>query len=151
MTSVLFDLAFYVAAPFWGLMIIAPGWSVTRTVIGSPLIVLPALVVWAVAAFPILGPMWTVVTGPNLEGFARLAADPGAVTAVWAQIIAWDLFVGRWMYLDSRARRIHPLAMAPVLVLAILLSPVGLPLYLALRRVPALTIRNSGSDHARVQ
>ena len=39
------------------------------------------------------------------------------------------------MYLDSRERRIHPLPMAPVLVLTILLSPFGLVSYLVLRTV----------------
>jgi hypothetical protein len=48
-------------------------------------------------------------------------------------VIAWDLFVGRWIYLDSRQRGLHPLLMAPLLVLTILLSPVGLPVYFLLR------------------
>jgi hypothetical protein len=38
------------------------------------------------------------------------------------------------MYLDSRERRLHPLFTSPLLVLTVLLSPIGLPLYLALRR-----------------
>jgi hypothetical protein len=38
------------------------------------------------------------------------------------------------MYLDSRERRLHPLLMSPLLVLTVLLSPIGFPLYLALRR-----------------
>ena len=62
-----------------------------------------------------------------------LLAEPAAVTAVWAQVIAWDLFVGRWMYLDVRARAVHPLLMSALLVLTVLLSPIGLPLYLAIR------------------
>lgn len=132
--STLFDLAFYVAAPFWVLMILAPTWSWTAKIIASPWIVLPALVVWAVAAIPMFGPLWMLVVSPSLSGLRDLVADPGALTAVWAQIIAWDLFIGRWMYLDSRARHVHPLLMSPLLVLTVLLSPIGLPLYL-LRRV----------------
>jgi ABA4-like protein len=61
-------------------------------------------------------------------------ADAAVMTLVWAQVIAWDLFVGRWMYLDSRERDIHPLVMAPILVLTIMLSPIAVPLYLILRR-----------------
>jgi hypothetical protein len=132
--SLLFDLAFYAAAPFWALMILAPTWSWTARIVGTPWLVSPVLIVWAVAAAPVVGPLWTVVTSPSLTGFTALLADPAAVTAVWAQIIAWDLFVGRWMYLDSRARRVHPLLMAPLLVLTVLLSPIGLPLYLAIRK-----------------
>ena len=41
------------------------------------------------------------------------------------------------MYLDARERGIHPLLMAPVLVLTILLAPLGLLVFLGLRLVPA--------------
>jgi hypothetical protein len=132
-TTFLFDLSFYVAAPFWALMILAPTWRVTRRVIGSPLIVLPAVAVTLVLLVPRLGAVWPVVSRPSLEGLESLTSDPGALAALWAQIIAWDLFLGRWIYLDSRERNVHPLLMAPLLVLTILLSPIALPIYLLVR------------------
>ena len=131
--SGLFDLAFYVAAPFWALMILAPAWRWTATTVATPWIVLPVLVVWGIAAVPVFWPLWELVLSPGLAGFTDLLAEPAAITAVWAQIIAWDLFVGRWMYLDGRARGVHPLVMSPLLVITVLLSPIGLPLYLAIR------------------
>ncbi|GAA3207939.1 ABA4-like family protein [Nonomuraea helvata] len=133
MTSFLFDLSFYVAAPFWALMILAPTWRLTRQVAGSPLIVLPAVVVELVLLVPLFGEFWPVVTQPSLEGLQKLVTRPEALTALWAQILAWDLFLGRWMYLDSRERNIHPLVMAPMLILTILLSPIALPIYLVIR------------------
>jgi hypothetical protein len=48
-------------------------------------------------------------------------------------MIAFDLFVGRWSWLDSRARQVPALVMAPVLVVMILLGPLGLLVYLAVR------------------
>jgi hypothetical protein len=133
--NTVFDLAFYAATPFWALMILLPTWWWTVKIVSSPWIVLPALAVWAIAAIPLFGPLWTLVVSPSLPDLTTLLAEPGAVTLLWAQIIAWDLFIGRWMYLDSRTRRIHPLIMSPLLVLTVLLSPIGLPLYLALRHV----------------
>lgn len=133
--STLFDLAFYAASPFWVLMVLLPTWAWTRRIVASPWIVLPTLVVWAVAAVPVFGPLWTLVVRPSLSGLRDLVVSPEALTAVWAQIIAWDLFIGRWMYLDSRARGVHPLVMGPLLVLTVLLSPVGFPLYLLVRRL----------------
>lgn len=132
--SGLFDLAFYAAAPFWALMILAPTWRWTTRIIATPWVVLPVLVVWGVAVVPVFGPLVALVVSPSLDGFTALLTDPAAVAAVWAQIIAWDLFVGRWMYLDGRERRMHPLVMGPILVLTVLLSPIGLPLYLAVRK-----------------
>ncbi|MFC4856073.1 ABA4-like family protein [Actinophytocola glycyrrhizae] len=101
--SVLFSAAFWAALPFWTLMLIVPTWRWTRRIMSSPWIVGPTLVVWTIAALPLLGPLWSLVTQPTLAATEQLLADPRAVTVFWAQIIAWDLFVGRWMYLDSRA------------------------------------------------
>jgi hypothetical protein len=142
----LFELAFLVVVPFWALMIVTPGWRWARRIAGSPFIVLPALVVWAVAIAPVLPEFAAEMLNPDLDGVRTLFADDDVVAAVWAQVLAWDLFIGRWIYLDSRERRIHPLAMAPVLVLTILLSPIGMPLYFALR-IP-LT-RDGASNEAR--
>ncbi|MGF0320348.1 ABA4-like family protein [Nocardia fluminea] len=131
--STLFDLSFFVTVPFWALMIFAPTWRWTRTIISSPWIVLVPLVVWAVVAVPVLGAMWSLVTSPSLAAITEAAADPAVLTALWAQIIAWDLFLGRWIYLDSRERSVHPLLMGPLLVGTILLSPIAFPIYLLVR------------------
>jgi hypothetical protein len=133
MATTLFQLAFLTAVPFWALMIITPTWGRAHRIVSSPLIILPTLVVWAFAIAPVFGDFAAEMLNPDLAGVRALFADDRVVAAVWAQVLAWDLFVGRWIYLDSRARRIHPLIMAPLLVLTILLSPIGVPLYLGLR------------------
>ena len=135
MNSTLFDLSFYLAAPFWALMILVPTWGWTRRIMSSPWIVAPVLVVWAILAAPLFPELWDLVTTPSLDKAVAITADPAAVALFWAQIIGWDLFIGRWIYLDSRQRRAHPLVMGPILVFTILLSPIGLPLYLLLRPV----------------
>jgi hypothetical protein len=131
--SLLFDLAFWVTVPFWALMIFAPGWTWTQRVIGSPLIMLPTLVVYTVLAVPLLPELWAAVSSPELGGFQAFLADEGAVALIWAQIIAWDLFIGRWIYFEGRRRGVHPLLMAPLLVFTILLSPFAVLLWLAVR------------------
>ncbi|MFI8977938.1 ABA4-like family protein [Nocardia asteroides] len=137
--STLFDLSFFVTVPFWALIILAPAWRWTRVIIGSPWITLVPLVVWAIVAVPVLGALWALVTQPSLAAITDAVADPAMLTALWAQIIAWDLFLGRWIYLDSRARGIHPLVMGPLQVGTILLSPVAFPIYLVLREVAGRT------------
>jgi hypothetical protein len=133
--STAFTLVFVAAAPFWALMIFAPAWGWTRRIVSSPWSATPPLVFWFVFALPNLADLLPAVAKPTLAAWQELVTDPAAMTAVWAQVIAWDLFVGRWMYLDSRERGIHPLVMGPLLVLAILFSPVAVPLYLLLRGV----------------
>jgi Domain of unknown function (DUF4281) len=133
----LFSLSFLLAAPFWALMILAPGWSWTRRIIGSPLVAAPVALLYLVIALPRLTDLWPLVTAPSLTGLRDAMADGGAATLVWVHIIAFDLFVGRWMYLESQRSRVHPLVMAPVLVVTILFAPIGFLVFLVVRRAGA--------------
>ena len=62
--NLLFTLAFPLAAPFWALMILTPGWSVTRRIIGSPLIVVPPALVYAAVVLPQFGTVFAAVASP---------------------------------------------------------------------------------------
>jgi hypothetical protein len=85
-----------------------------------------------------LGDVLPAVASPTLESVRGLLGTADGAAAGWAHFIAFDLFVGRWAWLDSRDRGVPALVMAPVLLLTILLAPLGLGLYLLLRvRWPA--------------
>ncbi|MEU7074200.1 ABA4-like family protein [Streptomyces narbonensis] len=133
MTGFLFELAFLLAAPVWLLMIFAPGWRGTERVAASPLTVLPLLALWAVLAAPVMPEMWAAVSSPDIDTFRELTALPQGAGAIWAQILAWDLLLGQWMYREARRLAVSPLLMGPLLLLTILLSPIALPLFLAAR------------------
>jgi hypothetical protein len=133
MTGILFSLTFAVAAPFWALMILLPRWSVTTRIIRSPLIVAPVLAIYAILVIPAFGEVLPAVASPTLAGVRDLLGTDDGAAAAWAHMIAFDLFVGRWAWLDSRERGVPALVMAPVLGLTILLGPLGLAAYLAAR------------------
>ncbi|GAA2433232.1 ABA4-like family protein [Streptomyces macrosporus] len=133
MTGLLFDLAFWSAAPVWLLMIFAPGWGTTHRIAASPLTVVPILLVHLALALPVLPELWAAVSRPELDAFRELTALAGGAAAVWAQVIAWDLLVGQWMFREGRRLAVHPLVMGPLLVLTVLLSPIGVLLFLLLR------------------
>lgn len=139
MNALLFQAAFALAAPSWALMILAPRWRWTRRIAGSPLIVLAPLAVWPIAIAPHFPSFAAEMLSPDLAGVQSLFANPAVVVAVWAHLIAFDLFIGRWIYLD--AHDLHPLVVGPILFLTILLSPIGLTVYLIIRtlRTPQLT------------
>jgi Domain of unknown function (DUF4281) len=133
--KLVFMLVFFVGAgPFWTLMVVAPRWWVTQRVMSTPWSATLPLVFWFVFAIPRLGELLPAVAKPTLPGWQALVAEPAGMTFLWAQIIAWDLFVGRWMYLDGRKRGISSWVMGPLLVLAIMLSPIAVPIYLTLRK-----------------
>ncbi|MFD6717354.1 ABA4-like family protein [Micromonospora chalcea] len=133
MTEILFGLTFTLAAPFWALMILAPRWSWTARIVGSPLIVAPVLLIYAVLVLPSLGAVLPVVTAPTLDGLRDLLGTSDGAAAAWAHMIAFDLFVGRWIWQDARERDLPVLLTAPVLLLTILLGPLGLAVHLGLR------------------
>jgi hypothetical protein len=132
-TGALFSLTFTVVAPFWALMIVLPHWSWTKRIVASPWIVVPPVVIYAILVLGSFGEVFPAVTSPTLDGVRELLGTADGAAAGWAHMIAFDLFVGRWAYLDSRVRGIPALVMAPVLLLTILLGPLGLPAYLLVR------------------
>lgn len=136
-TKALFDVTFVLAVPFWALMILLPAWSWTARIVRSPLIVLPPLSIYLVLLLrppgTLFGDLWAAVSRPTLAGVHDVVGTLDGTALIWAHLIAFDLFIGRWMYFDSRERGIHPFVMAPVLVLTILLSPLGLLVYIGIR------------------
>ncbi|MEE1937977.1 ABA4-like family protein [Streptomyces sp. TRM 70361] len=145
--GLLFDLSFLLAAPVWLLMIFVPAWGPTRRIAASPLTAVPVLLVWTALVVPVAPDFWAAVSNPAVDRFRELAALPGGAGAIWAQIIAWDLLIGQWIYLEGRRLAVHPLAMGPLLVLTVFLSPLGLLLFLVLR---ALRTRTAASAPAPV-
>ncbi|MFE5302211.1 ABA4-like family protein [Streptomyces sp. NPDC056632] len=135
MTAFLFELSFLLAAPVWFLMIFAPGRRITDRVASSPLTVLPILAVYLLLAAPVLPELWAAVSRPDLDAFRDLTALADGAGAVWAQIIAWDLLLGQWMYRESRRLALSPFLTGPLLVLTILLSPFALLLFLPIRAI----------------
>ena len=133
MTELAFNLAFPLAVPFWALMIVAPGWHWTRTIAGSPLIVLAPLAAYLFAVVPILPEFAAEMVSPSFTGVREIVSTADGTALVWAHLIAFDLFVGRWSWLEARTRGVPAWVMAPVLLLTILLGPLGLLAYLALR------------------
>jgi hypothetical protein len=131
----LFAISSLLVLPFWALMIFLPHWRVTGRLIGSPLIAALPAVFYAALVLPRLVEIWALVSRPGLAGVAGLLGSPAGATIAWLHFLAFDLFVGRWIYRDSRERGISAWLMAPVLYLTLMLGPCGFLLYLLVRRV----------------
>lgn len=124
--ATVFQASFLLVAPFWLLMIVAPGWVVTRRVIASVWIAAPAAVLYLVLVVPDLPAVVSAVASPELNTIAALLATPEGATVAWVHFLAFDLFVGRWVYLDARSRRMPAWLSSPLLVLTLMLGPTGL-------------------------
>jgi hypothetical protein len=133
MMATVFDTSVLLVAPFWLLMIVLPGWRVTQRVIASPWIASPAAVLYVALVLPRLPGVLAVLASPSLDDVAPLLGTPEGATVAWLHFLAFDLFVGRWIYLDARARGVMPWVTSLLLALTLMLGPTGLLGHLLLR------------------
>lgn len=125
-----FQLSNLFVLPFWLLMIALPHWRWTKRIMRSPWPVVPFAALYAILILPQLGNALGSLLNPTLPGIIALLSRPEAATAGWVHYLAFDLFVGRWAYLDSRERNLSAWLVSPILFLIFLLGPFGFLLYL---------------------
>jgi hypothetical protein len=130
--EIVFQLSNLLVMPFWFLIVFLPHWSWTRRIAGSPWIVAPAAVLYAALVIPNLGTLLPLLTNPQLAGIAAVLGTPAGATIAWVHFLTFDLFVGRWVYLDSRNRSITAWIVAPILFFVLMVGPLGLLIYLVL-------------------
>jgi hypothetical protein len=132
----LFQFVTVLPLPFWFLMIAMPHWHGTQRVMHGRLAVMPLLAAYAVLAVPHVSAflMLFVRPGPlRLDDLAQFLGRPEIALVAWIHILAFDLFVGRWIYRDGRERGITAWLLSPLLLLTMLLGPLGLLVFLLLR------------------
>ncbi|MEO0948803.1 MAG: ABA4-like family protein [Cyanobacteria bacterium J06641_5] len=111
----LFDLSNIYVLPFWALMILLPGWRVTRKVMGSlvPFIPLAGLYIFLFAR-SLDSEAAQALANPTLAAVATFFAEETPAATGWTHFLVMDLFVGRWIYLEGQRTGIwtvHSLAL----------------------------------------
>lgn len=137
MYAQIFALSSLLVMPFWFLMIALPHWRWSKRIIGSPWIAGPAALLYAVLVLPQLAAALPLLMNPTLDGIAGLLGSPAGATIGWVHFLAFDLFVGRWVYLDSRSRGITAWLVSPVLLVVLMFGPLGFLVYMAVRTMLA--------------
>lgn len=79
---------------------------------------------------------------PSLDRIAELLGRPEVALVAWVHFLAFDLFVGRWIYLDARERGVPWWVSSPVLFLTLMFGPLGLLSYLIARPLVRPTARS---------
>lgn len=140
-----FRLVNLAALPFWALMIVAPGWSVTKRVMDSliaPGVFAALYAVLIVPALPTILPLFA--SPPDLAAVLAELTKPQAFVVAWVHYLAFDLFAGRWEYLDARERGVSHWLLGPCLFLTLMLGPLGFLVYLAARLTARKPTESSG-------
>lgn len=130
-----FTLVNYSVIPAWALLIFAPRWSVTKTLVHSMLYPLVLGVLYIVGlSMAVFGGMGGEGAGfTSIEGVRALFSTDIGIVVGWAHYLVFDLFVGAWEARDARRRGFSHGLLIPCLLLTFLAGPFGLLLYVILR------------------
>lgn len=136
------SLVTFAPQPFWLLLILAPNMEITKKVMGplSPILLL-SLVHLAVVVLAASQDGLETGTAPiaifmdvfdpalnQLDGMERLFAYRNFVAEEWPHVLIWDLFVGRFIWLDGLRRGVFT---PHSVLLTNLIGPPGLLLHAA--------------------
>lgn len=121
---------------FWLLLIVAPRWRGTELAVHS--VAVPAILglayLWLLYRVWLGGEAAPGTSYFTLPGVMALFRSPTGAVMGWIHYLVFDLFVGAWIARDAARRGVSHWAVAPCLVATLMAGPVGLLLYLGLRR-----------------
>jgi hypothetical protein len=131
----LFDLAGF-AIFAWLLVILLPGWRITRRVAESAVFPVYLAVLYVVGLVAVLlesGPGFMADFGTADGVLGLLAQEPVAIVA-WIHILAFDQVVALLIYRDNMRHRFVPLPVQSLIMVAtLMLGPVGFLAYWLVR------------------
>ncbi|MEQ1752826.1 MAG: ABA4-like family protein [Micropepsaceae bacterium] len=128
----------YGVLPFWALLIVLPHARLTEVLVHSALMPLVLGVTYAwLLANAIAGPtaLPEGASFATLDGLVKTFSSETVLVAGWAHYLVFDLFIGAWQARDAQRVGLHHLALAPCLVITLLVGPIGLLLYLMVRGI----------------
>lgn len=140
--ELLFSLVNLSVMPAWAMLILAPRWRGTEAVVHSmayPLL-LGGVYFFGLMATIFLAPntLWGGAEGAGFSSISAVrqifASDMGLIVG-WTHFLVFDLFVGAWCARDAKARGFKHALLIPCLIGCFMFGPLGLVLYLGLRKV----------------
>lgn len=125
-----FQLSTLLVAPFWSLMIFAPKWEWTKRITASPWIAAPPAFIFAALTIPDLPELIPSLMQPSLDMIMDMFSTPKSALAVWMYFLGFDLFLGRWIYLETRERSRSLIWSGVMLAITFMFGPLGFLVYL---------------------
>ncbi|CAK0791295.1 unnamed protein product [Prorocentrum cordatum] len=143
-----FNVVTFLPQWLWLLMVFLPNWDVTKKIMQPlwPVILFGCVHLFIVYNVASTNPdnveeLTTLIQvfNPEVQGkllsdfspqenMMKLMKSPGFVSEEWSHVLVWDLFVGRWIYLDGQRRGIFT---SHSVLFCNLIGPPGLLLHAA--------------------
>ncbi len=127
----LFKICNSIAPIGWLLMIVAPKWQWTRTIVLTGILPLLLGSVYLVLIVLYFGEGEGDFN--SLQGVMKLFTSPWGVTAGWIHYLAFDLFIGSWELSNGQKHGMNHFLIIPCLLLTFFFGPIGLILFYLLR------------------
>jgi hypothetical protein len=127
----MFRVCTLLVLPAWGMLVLAPRWRWSASLIAPVLV--PALLAAVYAQYLAKSFSPALLRIESLVELQTLATKPALLLLGWIHWLALDLFVGSWEVRDSRRNGVPHLLVVPCLVLTLFFGPLGLAAYLFLR------------------
>lgn len=123
----------------WAFLIFFPYWSKTQLVTKSYYFIAGFGIIYS---YYILKGTLSKPTGNffSLEGLERLFRNKYLLLAGWIHYLAFDLFVGIWIWKDALQNSVSVLVLVPSLLFTLLFGPFGFLLYYILRGLTVGTL-----------
>ncbi|VEP13876.1 conserved membrane hypothetical protein [Hyella patelloides LEGE 07179] len=120
----LFDIANLFVLPFWALMILLPKWGITKKIMESflPFVALAGLYIYLFSG-TITPESAQALSNPQLADIAQFFSIERIAATGWIHFLAFDLFVGRWIYWEGQKTGVWTFHS---LILCLFAGPVGL-------------------------
>lgn len=132
----IFESANLAVMPFWLSMLVAPksrwtarlaqGWGIRG-------ICLLLATLYGCLIVPQIPQLLPLLARPDLAVIQRLLSTPEGATLGWIHYLCFDLWVGRWIWCDSRQRTLGSPLLRCCLFLTLMFGPLGLLSYHLLR------------------
>lgn len=129
----LFAICNSIAPLGWLLLLVAPRWRGTRSIVLYAIIPLLFALVYASILVSLGGVSFSDFG--SLQGVKSLFSNDYALVAGWVHYLAFDLFVGGWILVNSQKHNMSHLLVVPCLFFTFMLGPVGLLLYTLVRGI----------------
>jgi hypothetical protein len=139
--TTIFQLSSLTVLPLWLLMIFAPRWAWTQNLMRSNWVLVPPALLYSVLVLPQVLGIFPTLANLNLNSIRSLLSTETGTTIAWVHFLAFDVFVGRWVYLDHLKNQFHPVLVGMVLFLVLMFGPFGFLLYMILRALPPRATR----------
>mgnify|MGYP001295412565 FL=1 len=135
----IYDISFFLTTfwvgPFWLAMLIYPDQESTKKLLKGPLFFLGPIIIWIILT--LLEPQAIIelvksFTSPLniLNEIAILIGTKAGAAAVWAHMVAGDIFATRWMWKKSLQLHFEKWKTTMVVFFGVMLMPFGVFLYL---------------------